>query len=131
MSISQHVPLSVHHDVALLGWGRQWHWIDTKLGNYVIIASLYSESACKLINRIPGSRLVISSLLSSASRTHVKSRGKPCDSTSILEALPGKLDIKRHSPTSSILYLTGLSSSKFCHRSRYTNILKCQYFLIH
>ena len=37
----------------------------------------------KLMNRIPGSRLLISSLLGSA--------------------LPGKLDIKKHSP--SILYL--------------------------
>ena len=42
---------------------------------------------CKLINRIPGSRLLISSGL-----------------TSVLEALPGKLDIKRHSP--SIRYLS-------------------------
>ena len=43
----------------------------------------------KLINRIPGSRLLISSLPGSALRTHV-------------ESLPGTLDIKRHSP--SILY---------------------------
>ena len=50
----------------------------------------------KLINRIPGSRLLISSLQGSALRTHVESRGKP------LKALHGKLDIKRHSP--SILY---------------------------
>ena len=42
----------------------------------------------KLINRIPGSRLLISSLAMS---------------TCVLKALPGKLDIKRHSP--SILYL--------------------------
>ena len=46
----------------------------------------------KLIIRIPGSRLLISSLPGSALRTHV------C----VLKALPGKLDIKRHSP--SILY---------------------------
>ena len=45
----------------------------------------------KLINRIPGSSL---SLPGSASRTHVESLDKPHDSTSILEALPGKLDIK-------------------------------------
>ena len=45
----------------------------------------------KLINRIPGSRLLISSLPSLAM------------STSVLKALPGKLDIKRHSP--SILYI--------------------------
>ena len=32
-----------------------------------------------LINRIPGSRLLISSLPGSASRTHVESLGKPRD----------------------------------------------------
>ena len=47
----------------------------------------------KMINRIPGSYLLISSLPGSASLAM---------STSILEALPGKFDIKRHSP--SILY---------------------------
>ena len=52
---------------------------DTKTDNYVIIASLNSESACKLINRIPGSRLLISSLPGSALRTHVVSLGKPRD----------------------------------------------------
>ena len=41
--------------------------------NYVIIAS------CKLINRIPGSRLLILSLPSSALRMHVESLGKPHD----------------------------------------------------
>ena len=42
-------------------------------------------------------------LLFLASRTPVESLDKPCDSTIIFEALPGKLDIKRHS--FSILYL--------------------------
>ena len=53
----------------------------------------------KLINRIPGSRLLISSLPGLALRTHVESLRKPRDvkSTSVLKALPGKLDIKRHS----------------------------------
>ena len=63
--------------------------------NYVIIASLKSETMGKLINRIPGSRLLISSLL-----------GKPRVSTRVLKTLPGKLDIKRHSP--SILYILGM-----------------------
>ena len=63
----------------------------------------------KLINRIPGAHLLILSLPGSASRTHVKSLGKLCDSTSILKALPGKLDIKRHSP--SILYLSDMCPS--------------------
>ena len=48
-------------------------------------------------------RLLISRLPGSASGTHVESLGKPRDSTSVLYALPGKLDIKSHSP--SILYL--------------------------
>ena len=52
---------------------------DTKIDNYVIIASLNSESAFKLINRIPGSCLLISSLPGSALRTHVESLGKPRD----------------------------------------------------
>ena len=57
----------------------------------------------KLIKRIPGSRLLISSLPGSALRTHVESSASLLMSTSILKALPGKLDIKRHSP--SILYI--------------------------
>ena len=60
-----------------------------KIDNYVIIASLQSEPTCSLINRIPGSHLLISSLPGSALITHA--------SASILEALPCKLDIKRHS----------------------------------
>ena len=52
----------------------------------------------KLINRIPGSHLLISCLPGSALKMHDESLGKPCDSTSILKAMPGKLEIKRHSP---------------------------------
>ena len=43
------------------------------------IASLKSSTMGKLINRIPGSRLLISSLPGSALRTHVESLGKPRD----------------------------------------------------
>ena len=57
----------------------------------------------KLKNRIPGPHLLISSLAGSALRMHVKSLSKLCNSTSVLEALHGKLDIKIHSP--SILYV--------------------------
>ena len=46
---------------------------------YVIIAILKSETMGKLINRIPDSLLLISSLPGSALRTHVKSFGKPSD----------------------------------------------------
>ena len=59
----------------------------------------------KLINRIPGSRLLISSLPGSALRTHVESLGKPRDVNMRSQALPGKLDIKRHSPSILDLYL--------------------------
>ena len=48
----------------------------------------------KLINRIPDSRLLISSLLGSSWRTHVESLSKPRDLTSVLKALPGKHEIK-------------------------------------
>ena len=48
-----------------------------KIENYVIIASLKSESVGKLINRIPGSRLLISSLPCLALRTHLELLGKP------------------------------------------------------
>ena len=51
---------------------------------------LKNELKGKLINRIPGSHLFISCLPGSASRM-------PQDSMSVLEALPAKLDIKRHS----------------------------------
>ena len=40
-----------------------------KIENYVIIASLESETRGKLTNRIPSSRLLISSLPGSALRT--------------------------------------------------------------
>ena len=76
--------------------------VNMKIDDCVIIASLISESACKLINRIPGLRLLIPCLPGSALRTHVESLCKPRGSTSILKTLPGKFDIKRHSP--SIFY---------------------------
>ena len=57
----------------------------------------------KLINRIPVSRLLISSLPGSDLRTRVELLGRPCDVNKRPQILPGKLDIKRHSP--SILYL--------------------------
>ena len=77
-----------------------------KIENYVIIAILKSETIGKLIHRIPGSCLLISSLTGSASRTHVESLGKPRVVNKVLEALPGKLDTKIHSP--SILYVLSL-----------------------
>ena len=52
---------------------------STQIENYVIIACLKNETMSKLINRIPGSRLLISSIPGSALRTHVESLGKPRD----------------------------------------------------
>ena len=53
--------------------------MDTIINNYVIIACLKSEPMGILINRIPGSRLLISSLPGSALIKHVEWLGKPCD----------------------------------------------------
>ena len=50
-----------------------------KIENYITIASLKSETMGKLINRIPDSLLLISSLPGSALRTLVESHGKPHD----------------------------------------------------
>ena len=72
--------------------------------DYVIIASLKSESMGKLINRIPGLRLLISSLSGSVLRTNVELLSKPHDVNKRSGSLACKLDIKRHSP--SILYIS-------------------------
>ena len=53
----------------------------------------------RLINRIPDLHLLISRLPGSGLKTLVESLASLAMSTSILKALPGKLDIKRHSPT--------------------------------
>ena len=58
----------------------------------------------KLINRIPGSRILISSLPGSALRVMLNRSESLAMSTSVLKVLPGKLDIKRHLP--SILYIS-------------------------
>ena len=57
----------------------------------------------RLINRIPGSHLLISSSLGLASRTHVELLGKPRDVNEHSQSLAWYLDIKKHSP--SILYI--------------------------
>ena len=58
-----------------------------KINNNVI---LKREPMRKLVNRITGSRLLISGFPGLASRTHNESLR---DSTSVLEDLPGKLDV--------------------------------------
>ena len=73
------------------------------IDNYVIIINLKSKPLCKLINKIPGLRLLISSLPGWALKMHVGLLSKLHDSTSIFKAFPGNFDIKRKSP--SIIYL--------------------------
>ena len=65
---------------------------------YIISVSLKCSTMGKLINRIPGSRLLMSSLPGLALRKLVESFGKPRDVNNVLKALLGKFDIKRHSP---------------------------------
>ena len=58
-----------------------------KLKNYVIIDTLKSETMGKLINRIPGLCLLISSLPGSVLRTYVESLVKPCDVNKLSQSL--------------------------------------------
>ena len=65
-----------------------------KIENFVIIAGLKSETIGKQINRIPSSRLLISSLSGLALRMQFNCSASLAMSTSVLNALPGKPDIK-------------------------------------
>ena len=72
-----------------------------------LVASLKSESTCKLINRIPGPLLLISSLPGSASIMQNRSANLAM-SKSFLKALPGKLNIKdTHLVFSICMYVVG------------------------
>ena len=73
------LPLSGHDDVALFLITSLMTLNQHKIKNYVIIAILKWSTMGKLINKIPGSRLLISSLPGSALRTHVEWLGKPRD----------------------------------------------------
>ena len=64
--------MALHFLMTSLMMLNQW-----KIENYAIITSLKSETTGKLINRIPGLHLLISSSQGSASRTHIESLGKP------------------------------------------------------
>ena len=73
------MPLSGHDDIALLNDVVNDAKQYKNHNNYTIIPSIKSESMGKLINRIPGLCLLISSLPGSALRAHVESLDKPCD----------------------------------------------------
>ena len=57
------------------------------MGIPCIIATLKNERMSKMIDRIPGSRLLISSSPGSALRTHVESLGKPRDANKRSQSL--------------------------------------------
>ena len=65
-----------------------------------------SELTCELINRLPGSCLLISVYQARLQERVLNRLASLAMSTSVLKALSGKLDIKRHSP--SILYISCL-----------------------
>ena len=71
-------------------------------------AELTQKSLNYVLNSIPGSRLLISSLPGSALRMVVELLSKPRDVTKPSQKLTGKLDIKRNSPC--ILCLLAKSS---------------------
>ena len=71
------MPLSGHDDVALFNDVVNDAESTQKSKNYVIIASLKSETMGKQINRIPGLRLLISNLPGSALRMHFIKRLSP------------------------------------------------------
>ena len=59
------------------------------------------------LQRILGERLLVSSLRGKALRTLVESQSSPSDSTFVLKAMPGKLDIKRCEPCILFISLHG------------------------
>ena len=71
-----------------------------------------SKKIGKLINRIPGSCLLILSFQALLWERMLNRSASLMMSTSILKALPGKLDIKRHSP--SILYVSASLAMSTC-----------------
>ena len=71
---------------------------------------LESETRGKLLNRLPGSHLLIYQVYQTPLlECMLNGSANPVMSTSILKALPGKLDIKRHSPSIlyQLVYITG------------------------
>ena len=76
MSVSWYVPLSGHDDFALL---NDFANDAESIQNYIIFTSLKSETMGKLIKRMPGLCILISSLQGSALRPHVESLDNPRD----------------------------------------------------
>ena len=93
-----------------------------KIDNYVISGSLKNVPMGKLITEYQVCVFWYHITPGSASRVHDDLLCKPRESTSVLEALPGKLHIKRYLP--SILYLLLL----LCVEVSIIRLLSCQNF---
>ena len=83
-----------------------------------------------LINREYGYSLLISSLPGKALRTLVESRGLPSDSTYVLKAEPGKLDIKRHEPGILFIRLQVIIEFHVDSKSLTTSFKKCYMYIM-
>ena len=81
------------------------------------MASLKSEPAYKLINRIPGSCVLISSLPGSALRRHVESLSKPHDSTRVVKVSKGAKIMNRYN---RVPHLTQDTNWKVINSQLYT-----------
>ena len=101
-----------------------------KIENNVIIASLKSETMDKLINRIPGLRLLISSLSGSALRTLVESLGKPRHVNKRSQSLACKLAIKRHSPSILHWYFLHLNLLVITDKKTLKRLMVCLHLLL-
>ena len=103
--------LSGHDDVALFERRRQWRWINKEIRNYIIIASL--KSVQQWVNWLIEYQVRVFWYQVYQARLWERMLNRSTSlamSTNVLKALPGKLDIKRHSP--SILYLMSLRRDK-------------------
>ena len=92
----------IHVDPWLLP--QRWQTKDKNSIKQINIFSCYAKISLSSKYRILGECLRILSVPGRALRMHVELRGLPSDSTCVLEALPGKLVIKRRKP--SILFIS-------------------------
>ena len=87
------------------------------------ITSLECSTMGKLINRIPGLHLLISSLPSSALRTHVESLGKPRNVNMRSQSLPVK---QKKTKISLKILNSGLTLKTFTHESIIPTLAACK-----
>ena len=112
--------LSCHDDVALLKTSLMT-LNQYKIENYVIIASLKRETTGKRINKIPSSRLLISSIPGLSLRTHVESLDKPRDVNKHSQSLVNLISKDTH----LVFSMYSLCINKECFFSGYKIYLFC------